>query len=306
MLPTALTAVTDKLDLQFLSAYFMPAFVAVAGIAGILAARNGGAETLARLEGMTSVEQTLLLLIALLVVLMLSFVLRALTFPIFELFAGLRLPRAAVGRLIAGQVGARRRALRALEAQATLPGQTRQAMLRMSMLDLRYPHEEGETAPTTFGNVFAAAADHPAYAYNMPATLWMPRLMPLLPDDYRSTISEAQSSVLTFLNLAVVFALLAVVGAAAFLLSPPMWAGVLASLLGGVVLSRMCYAVATFQARQLANAFRVGFDLYRHAILTHLGLPIPGDVEEERALWARLGAEILARQPATGSGTGQA
>ena len=71
---------------------------------------------------------------------------------------------------------------------------------------------------TLFGNVLAAAGDHPRLAYGMVGAVWWPRLLPLLPAEFRTSVGVAQAPMMALVNLSVVFAVLAVGGGTVMML----------------------------------------------------------------------------------------
>src|SRR5262245_46917418 len=107
MLASALGALSGRLDSKFLTAYWLPAFVALLGGLGILALAVGAEQMDAWVYGLDAVEQTIGTLILLLLMTMLAFVLRALSRPIVELFAGVALPRTVAKWSARGQLRVR-------------------------------------------------------------------------------------------------------------------------------------------------------------------------------------------------------
>ena len=121
------------------------------------------------------------------------------------------------------------------------------------MLALYYPREETDVQPTLFGNVLAAAGDHPRLAYGMVGAVWWPRLLPLLPAEFRTSVGVAQAPMMALVNLSVVFAVLAVGGGTVMVLGGAVWPAAVVVLVGGLVLARLCYLAAVSQMTQLAD-----------------------------------------------------
>ena len=265
MLSAGISALADRLGASFVTAYLLPAFVAVLGAIAI-AAHVVGASTLAsRVAQLGAVGQSLALFLGLLATLLVAFMLRALARAILATFAGDLLPSAIAGFLRRGQH-------RETVKPAAPPLST-----------------EGEdVAPTRLGNVFAVAAEYPWQVYAMDGVFWWPRLDPLLPPEFTDKLAGAEAPMMGLLNLSLVFVGLGlgatiVVG----LLGRHVVSGLL-WLLGGLVLARLCYGAAVRQASEVGSLIRVAFDLYRQAILQQLGVEPPSDLTQEQALWQQL------------------
>ena len=212
MLSSTIGSLSDRLDTKFLTAYWLPAFVAVLGGFGILAALVGPQQLDAWVYDLDSVEQSLGALIILLLMTMLAFVLRALTRPIAEVFAGDALPRAVADWSTRGQLRAKRETAQVLGVASDglkAVSADQQATQRLAQL---FPQDDADAKPTLFGNVLAMAAEHPRFAYAMVGTVWRPRLSPLLPTSFQDLLSSAQAPMMGLLNLSVVFAALGLVG----------------------------------------------------------------------------------------------
>lgn len=294
MLSSAIGALTDRLDSKFLTAYWLPAFVAFLGGIGILGALVGPPQLEAWAADLDSVEQSIGALIVLLLITMLAFILRALTWPIAALFAGDALPQAVAQWSTRGQLTAKARATQALAAasdSAEFAASKRQMMQRLKQI---FPRDDADVMATLFGNVLAAAAEHPRFVYAMDGALWWPRLTPLLPGAFQDMLSGTQAPLMGLLNLSAVFTVLALGGATVLALAGSLWAAAGIVLAGGLILSRLCYRAAIGQAAELGNLLAVAFDLYRHEILRQLEVATPGDLPAERALWIQLTAQMQA------------
>lgn len=293
MLSSALGALTDHVDSKFLTAYWLPAFVATLGGLGLLAALMGQERIDDWVYGLDSVEQSLAVLILLLAMTMLAFVLRALTRPIVEIFTGELLPRAVAGWSTRGQLAIKHTTEQVLGVSPDGPPVSATASQASLTLNRAFPRDDAATKPTRFGNVLAAAADHPWLAYAMNGTLWWPRLTPLLPSCFQNMLGGALAPMMALLNLSVVFFALALAAVAVLGLVGTQWIAAGAVLVVGSLLSWLCYRAAVSQAMELSSMLRVAFDLYRQDILRQWNLEIPGDVTAERALWLKLTNDLL-------------
>jgi len=224
---------------------------------------------------------------------MLAFVLRALTRPITEVFAGIALPGVVAAWSTRGQRRAKTATAHILGAAPHRSAAVAATQPGTLWLDRVYPLDDADLMPTRFGNALATAAEHPRLAYAMDGTLWWPRLSPLLPADFQESLGGAQAPMMALLNLGVVFSALALVAVALLGLAGGQWAMALAFLVGGLLLSWLCYRAAVSQAAELGSLIRVAFDLYRSAILTQLQQDPPRDLAAERALRPRLTHEVL-------------
>ncbi len=278
MLFSAIGSLGDRLDSRFITAYFVPAFVAVLGSIWILVAAVGGERLAERIAELDSVEQGIGVALILLLTLMLAHLLSALARPIATVYAGRVFPGPVRDWSIRGQLSGRRR--------------NRASPIQGAREDRLFPRDPADTQPTAFGNVLAATADYPRLIYAMDAFHWLPRLLPLLPSDFQALLRSQETPMRGMLNLSLVFAYLAFLAVVMLGLLGSQELTALAALVAGLVLSHLCYRAAVTQATDLARTIWVAFDLYRFSILEQLREEAPGDLESERALWARLAARL--------------
>jgi hypothetical protein len=231
---------------------------------------------------------------------MLAFVLRAVTQPIAEFFAGIALPRAIAEWSTRGQLRAKARAQRLLATDGNDPNAPN---TEADWLDRHFPVADADIRPTLFGNVLASAGEHPRFAYAMEGAFWWPRLSPLLPSYFQDSLAAAQAPLMALLNLSVVFVTLGAGAAIVLGLFEARWTAAIAAMGGAFALSWLCYRAAVSQASDIATKFRVAFDLYRYSILDQLGQEHPADLEAERILWERLTQVVLGKpDPALATG----
>ncbi len=293
MLRSGLSALSNRVDSKFLTAYWLPAFVGVFGGFLILALFVGADQMDAWISDLDSVEQTIGVAIVLLQITMLAFVLRALTQPIAEIFAGSALPRFMVEWSLRGQRRAKTAAERAVGADPRGTNPSTLARPAAQRLHQIFPQDDSDMQPTLFGNVVASAAEHPRLAYSMDGGLWWPRLSPLLPSYFQDLLGGTQAPMMAMLNLSVVFFVLALLGLGVLGVAGGAWVVALVFLAGSMVLCRLCYRAAVSQAVEFGSMLQVAFDLYRHEILKQMELKTPGDLAEECALWRRLTRQLL-------------
>jgi hypothetical protein len=290
---SALSALSGRLDSKFLTAYWLPAFVAVLGGLGILAVLVGPEQMDAWVYELDSVEQTIGALILLLLMTMLAFVLRALSRPITVFFAGDALPLSMAEWSTRGQLRVRNKVAQRLGVTIGRTESISSARQQVQWLARSFPLDDTQMQPTLFGNVLAAASEHPWLAYAMAGGVWWPRLSPLLPSEFQDILAGAQAPMMGLLNLSVVFTALALGGAAVLGFVGANWPLAAVVLAVGLLLSWLCYRAGVSQAAELGTNLRVAFDLYRYDILSQLGLEHPADLTAERALWQRLTDQML-------------
>ena len=292
VLSFAVSALSNRLDSKFLTAFWLPAFVAILGSIGILTVLVGSPRLALWIADLGSVGQSLGALILLLLITMLACVLRALTWAIAAIFAGDVLPQPMAAWSTRGQLRAQTRAIQALR---TTPNAATLAAIRTAghaATQSGLSWEPADLMPTLFGNVLATASEHPRVVYAMEGAFWWPRLAPLLPGAFQEMLGSAQAPMMGLLNLSFVFAVLALGGALTLGVVGALWTTAGIVLIGGLVLSRLCYRAAIGQAVGLGSQLDVAFDLYRHEILRQMGLETPADLPAERALWSQLAIQL--------------
>ena len=275
MFSSMVTGAADRFDTHFFGAYWLPAFVAVIGSIGVVVGRVGPGSAGAGVTDRNSVQQTLIALILIVSITMLAFMLQALRLPMVRLYAGATFSRDVAAAPVDDRSGTASGAGPAADrARAGCRG-------------------GAPRRPTRFGRVLAAAAEHPRTVYGMDGVIWWARLMPLLPSDFRKLLSAAQAPTMAMLNLSAVLAVLGVGGSLVLAFGQQVRVAV-AVLAAGLILSRLSYAAAVSQVSEFARLIRVAFDLYRHDIISQLGMTCPADLPSERAMWQRLTNELVA------------
>jgi hypothetical protein len=293
VLGSAISALGSRLDSRFLTAFWLPAFVLVFGSIGIVTALMGASQAEAWVTNLGTGGQFLVVLLLVLFITVLAYAFRSLTWTIAATFAGEALPKAMASWSRRGQRRAKTRELEAL--QSTPPSVSSSAAARQAdqQLDLLFPRNDEDLKPTRFGNVLAAASEHPRLVYAMEGAFWWPRLSPMLPGFFQEMLGSTQAPMMGLLNLSVVFSGLAVLGAAALGLGGSLWLAALTVLVVGLVLARLSYRAALTQAVGLGSQLVVAFDLYRHEILRQMDIEIPLDIAAERELWQQMTGQLL-------------
>ncbi|MGI9252243.1 MAG: hypothetical protein ACR2J8_00720, partial [Thermomicrobiales bacterium] len=142
MITAAFGSLSGRIGSSFLTAYLMPAFVALFAVSGIALAHIGVAPVMTMLENLDSFEQGLGVLIGVLLTVVLAFLLRAFTLPLFDLFTGVTLPEGLADRMIRSQIEDRRRRRRSFPLDPAAPPTTGTARHRAVVFAARFPEDE--------------------------------------------------------------------------------------------------------------------------------------------------------------------
>lgn len=292
MLGAALSALSDRLDSKFLTAYWLTAFVAVFGGFGILAVLVGPSRMEEWVFALDSVEQTLAVLIVVLAISILAFVLRAVSRPVVEVFAGIALPRAVAEWSTRGQLKVKQRAAAALVPAAAPPDSVETQQAR-DWLKRVYPLDDSETNRPCSATSWRRRSSTRGWRTRWRGFCGGPAWRRWSRGRSTTCWAAAQAPMMALLNLCVVFAALALGGAPVLALAGGHWLVAVVVLIGGLLLARLCYRTAVSQAAELGSLLRVGFDLYCHEILRQMDMEVPTDLDSERAVWDRLTAQVI-------------
>jgi hypothetical protein len=293
MLASALGALSNRLDSSFLIGFWLPACVAVFGAVGIWTLGFGWDALATSLDGVDTITRVFLILAVLLAITLLACILRALARPLVAAFAGDLLPHGLRSWMCRQQVK-KHRALQRRVEQGNVDNGDWKPLRNMAR---QVPHDEEAFQATRIGNLMEVAREHPRFAYAMDGLVWWPRLAPVAPAEFQSSLNGVQSPMMALLNLSVVFAGLALTAILAGLLAHVPWSWVFGLTVVGLLLANLCYRAAVSQAMELSTLLCVGFDLYRHEVLRRMDIAVPDSLEAERALWQSLTSEVLARRP---------
>lgn len=150
----------------------------------------------------------------------------------------------------------------------------------------RYSEQEDDALPTQLGNVLRSAEYYPDERYGADYILLWTRLGHLCPESFVDNMDQFQAA-LDFLVVTVTgFSLLAVaLSVTAAVTGHGTWL-FLVCLIGGFALAHLAYISAIEVAKELGEAMRASFDLYRNELLVRLRWPVPGSQAAEEATWA--------------------
>jgi hypothetical protein len=156
---------------------------------------------------------------------------------------------------------------------------------------IEFPPERIFVLATAFGNIIRAFETYPRAMYGIDAIPMWPRLIAVIPSDYRDTINGAKSGVdfaanMFYLSLTIMIEY----GLLAFALNktPAPWI-----LLILAVVFWSSYRMALSSAAQWGNLVKGAFDLYRGELLNHFGIKQPQTWEEERRYWTEISQSLL-------------
>jgi hypothetical protein len=165
----------------------------------------------------------------------------------------------------------------------------------MQQLAEEFPDQVEYLLPTPFGNVLRSFEVYPRYMYGFEAIDGWERMLAAIPKDYLELIDAARSQVDFWVNLGVVFILLQIEYIVlAFLTGTQLqwWVVLLFIALGTIAPLR-----ATSAAREWGDFVKSAFDVYRFKLLESLGIDLPRNREEEKALWNKYSQAIIYRLP---------
>ncbi len=162
-----------------------------------------------------------------------------------------------------------------------------------------YSRRPADVLPTRLGNVLRAAEHYPSERYGADYILLWTRLGHLCPEAFLANMDQFQAA-LDFLVVAVTgFGLLAVaMSVTAALSGHGIWL-FLACLIGGFGLAHVAYLSAVSAARELGDAMRASFDLYRTELLIRMRWPLPADSAAEKETWEEVGKFIRGSRRST-------
>ena len=183
------------------------------------------------------------------------------------------------------------------------------------------PRQRERVKPTRMGNAYAVLEDYPFERYGMDPMVWWPRLIGVVPPDYRQAIGEQKTTCDFLLHTAVVFALVAaealivgILGVTDLVARIDLVWPALVFVLPALLLAYGLYRLSVRETLALGQLIDGAFDLYRLDLLKQLGIvsapelqPEPSTVEApgqrvaaaagaERDIWLALG--VFIRRPA--------
>jgi hypothetical protein len=146
-----------------------------------------------------------------------------------------------------------------------------------------YPDQIDDVLPTRFGNAIRAFEVYSGVIYGLEAIDGWPRLLAVIPADYRQMIEDAKAQVDFWVNLWAGSLVTAILYGVLFAVKGPgprPWIAA-AAVLVAVIAARGAHAVVGEWGALVMSAF----DLFRGDLCKKLGLKMPPTIGEEREMW---------------------
>ena len=176
--------------------------------------------------------------------------------------------------------------------------------------NLNYPEEPRDVLPTRFGNTLKAAENYPGERYGFDGVMFWPRLIQVIPNEYKSNIDSVRNELSFLVNmsvlsaffsflcvLAIFYTMLTVEGAGS---NPAIYFRFLQDILPFLVMalislaiSRFFYEASIFSVGSFGLVVRSSFDLFRMDLLKKLHVPRPENSIKEFSLWRELNELIV-------------
>jgi len=249
-------------DRRFILAYWLPSFIFVAALTGLLMVIYGVSATLKWWDNLSASAGLLTSLVFLFLTVVLALVLQPLTIPLIRLYLGYW-PRW----------------LSYFETKGKSREREAWRKFQVSTPRLR---------PTRLGNVLASNYEYAYRVYRIDPAIWLPRLTPLLPESFRAQMDGALTPLFCLLNLSSIFLALAVIGGVLIGILDYRWWLFLLVWVAGLVLAFICYQASISQSNEYGMLIRVAFDLYRSELIKQMRVSLPDTPQKEFALWSRL------------------
>jgi hypothetical protein len=164
---------------------------------------------------------------------------------------------------------------------------------KIQEFDTFFPSSSEDVLPTTLGNTIAAFEDYPYTRYGIDAVVLWPRLIPVLRENKYIEIVAQQKAVFDFmLNMLIIILLCGIE-----LISATAYMGQLGAAFLWILLTyllvRLLYLGTVNGAVQWGASVRVAFDLYRGDLAKLLHLKPASSYREEVTRWRKLSQFIL-------------
>jgi len=221
---------------------------------------------------------------AALVVLAGGLVLSALAGPLYRLLEGYSWPKGWQQKGVQRQTGRKQRLQRHMDAAET----DLERALAAERLD-RFPVDEGQIAPTSFGNAMRAFETFGVDRYRLDSQAFWVELTTVAPDHLRAEIGRARASVDFFVAqvyLAALFGGAALVVWASHL---HVWSALVVGM-AAIGAAPLFYRGAVTSTTYWHSTVRALVNLGRHDLAAKLGLVVPPTLAAERVMWERVAA----------------
>lgn len=284
MLDNFWASMGSKLAERWLEYIFGPAFLFWAGWFGVYAWKIGWQTILQDIQALTPFQQGAGIVLSLFVLISSSMLIQAIRFPILRLLEGYWLK--PFNYLGLGIISLRKRSFQKKTARLRRLASTDQKTLDIKQLEERtaleiwahwHPVNSKDLLPTDLGNILRAREYSPNRKYGLDAIICWPRLWPLLPENVRTDLSNARSTLDRLAELWF-WGLLSLLWACWF-----HWAVVIS-----IIWLFIAYKMACQSAMSYGELLESAFDLHRFSLYDALNWPRPRNTKEEQAFGAQL------------------
>jgi hypothetical protein len=270
---------------RWLEYIFGPAFLFWAGGFGLYAWQTGWQVILKEAQAQTQFQQGSWIVLALFVLAFSSVLMQAIRFPILRLLEGywpwpfnyLGLGIVALRKPHFQKNYDELRHLKASEDKGKLDAGQREKLIRLDVWAHWHPAKSNDLLPTALGNILRSRERSPERKYGLDAVVCWPRLWPLLPENVRSDLANARSSLDRLVELwfwGLLFLLWA-------FWTP--WAVVI-----GLLWMIVTYGMALQAAMAYGDLLEAAFDLHRLSLYDILTWSKPKNSAEEKLLGTQL------------------
>jgi len=212
-------------------------------------------------------------------------VLSALATPLYRLLEGYSWPRSWRAAGVRRQVERKKRLKKQIDDATT----DLERALLAEKLD-RFPIEEEQLAPTTFGNAMRAFETFGVDRYRLDSQAFWVELTTVVPDHLRGELGRARAAVDFFVAQVFLATLFSVASLVVWLRDPGGWPGPLLAAVVTVFLIPVFYRGAVASTTYWNSAVRALVNVGRTPLATQLGLLTPDTLADERLMWERVAA----------------
>jgi hypothetical protein len=270
MFPTFIDKLSSIFDRRFIVAFWLPGFVFVALLTGVVIIIYGLSPTLLWWDNLSASGRLIGSVFFLFLTLILALLLQPFSVSLTRVYLGYW-PRTLSYFIKWGK------------------GREREFWTPFQVSDERL-------LPTRLGNVLASNYEYAHRVYQIDPAIWLPRLTPLMPETFRAQMDNALTPMFCLINLSSIFSALAVVGGLLVVfLDQRSWLFLLIWI-AGLLLALICYRASISQSAEYGTFIRVAFDLYRPELIKQLRFALPDTPQKEFALWGRLGKWVHFRE----------
>ncbi|MBI5965470.1 MAG: hypothetical protein HY863_18490 [Chloroflexi bacterium] len=278
-------SISSNLVDRWLEYIFGPPFLFWVGGLGLYVWQTGWQNLLTELQSMTLMQQSIWIILALLVLVFSSLLMQALRFPILRLLEGywpwpfnyLGLGIIALRRSVFKKKYDELRHLKEAESKRELNAKQSEKLIKLDIWAHWLPAKANEMLPTALGNILRSRERSPESRYGLDAVVCWPRLWPLLPENVRNDLDMVRSTLDRLVELwfwGLLFFLWAY-------WTP--WAVVI-----GLLWMILTYGTSLQAAMAYGDLLESAFDLHRLLLYSAMGWPRPANSEEEKALGIQL------------------